>query len=285
MLYKKRTVGQSICAVCLRLLPKRTLTAWAGALLRSPISRMAIPGFAALYRISLDDCEEHWTTYPTLAAFFARRLTPGLRTLSTNDSSVISSPVDGVVSEMGFITEGQIITAKGYGYTVEALLANRSDAFTGGQFVTLYLSPRDYHRIHIPLSGTLDQAVHIPGTLFPVNRLGTQSIAGLYTRNERVVCTLSTAKMRQLVLALVGSFVVGSVRLAPQFKAMQPTNRGKGAQTALLAQPSTVSHGEELGWFEFGSTVVMLFASGQAELTIRPGDRLQALQPIGKWLA
>jgi len=186
---------------------------------------------------------------------------------------------------MGFITEGQIITAKGYGYTVEALLAKQSDAFTGGQFVTLYLSPRDYHRIHMPLSGTLDQAVHIPGTLFPVNRLGTQTIAGLYTRNERVVCTLSTAKLREIVLALVGSFVVGSVRLAPQFNARQPNNRGKGAQTALLAQPFPVSHGEELGWFEFGSTVVMLFASGQVELTIRPGDRLQALQPMGTWLA
>lgn len=275
-------VWQSLCRACLQALPKRALTTVAGHFLRSRQSRLLIRGFARAYGISLAECELSWRDYPSLAAFFARRLRTGLRMLEGDDAD-IACPVDGVISQIGTIEQGSALQVKGHPYAVSALLAQSAQIFEGGQYVTIYLSPSDYHRIHAPLRGVVQRAVHVPGTLFPVNRLGSQTIAGLFTKNERVVTWLA-AGTRVLALAAVGSFVVGSVRLCDALAPDERRQRHAGAAVDLMRKPVTVLRGEELGWFEFGSTVVLLFAPQQARLCIMPGQRVKALAKIGRWL-
>ncbi|MCY0877264.1 MAG: archaetidylserine decarboxylase [Firmicutes bacterium] len=270
-----------VCAACLQVLPKRLLTTLAGHVLRSRSSRILVRGFAAVYRISLTDCEQPWQSYRSLAEFFARRLRPGLRALD-GDDRVIASPVDGTVSELGRIERGTAIQAKGYAYAVSSLLADRAHAFEGGQYLTIYLSPSDYHRIHAPFSATVDKAIRIPGTLFPVNSLGSQSIQSLFTRNERVVAWLK-AEERDLAMAAIGSFVVGSVQLSLPTATVARARRNSGPPATLLMKPVPIDRGEEFGWFEFGSTVVLLFGPDQAQLTVQSGERVKALSGIGFW--
>ena len=231
----------------------------AGKVARNRFSRWLIPYYIRFYRIDTDEAEKPWREYRTLSEFFSRRLRQGART-ATAACGLVLSPVDGLVLEAGRLHAGCAVQAKGVTYSIAGLLREGAEEFADGDYITLYLSPSDYHRIHIPLASQLRRAFRVPGSFFPVNRRGVSAIPGLYSKNERVVALLQ-ATGGLYAMVSVGAAVVGGIQWRAQASYFQ---------------------GEEFGWFEFGSTVVLLFAPEMVELTVRKGDSVKALAPIGK---
>jgi phosphatidylserine decarboxylase len=239
--------------------------------------------FARRYRIDLGECPP-LETYPTFGKFFARPLLPGRRPIAPGDDVVVS-PVDAVVSETGVATAGRLIQAKGIDYGVGALLADEAlgRTFEGGAWATLYLSPQDYHRIHFPLGGRVTGWRYVPGRLWPVNAASVRHVPGLFTVNERLV-TLLDSPLGAVAVVSVGATVVGRVRAA--FDPAVPCTDQPGAsqvQAHAYATPLPVEKGAELGAFEMGSTVILLFAPGRVRLDARlvPGARVRVGEVIG----
>lgn len=206
--------------------------------------------------------------YPDFNSFFTRALKPGARPIAAGDEVV--SPVDGTISQAGIIQQGRIFQAKGHHYTLRQLLGNDEDAdlFSDGVFATIYLSPRDYHRIHMPLSGTLSSMSFIPGKLFSVNAATTRRIPALFARNERVISIFDTAAgpMAMVKVGALNVSRIDTVWAGPvQSASGRPERRIYGADEVQLGK------GEEMGRFNMGSTVILLFAKEQvhwhAELT------------------
>ncbi|QSO49515.1 archaetidylserine decarboxylase [Alicyclobacillus mengziensis] len=239
-----------------RMLPKRFLTAFVGWFARRRISRYFIPWFIKAYEIDVTEAELPLYEYKTWVEFFSRRLRVGVRTIS---ESGIISPVDGTASANGAILEGKLIQAKGQLYSVAALLGSdaNADSFLGGQYVTLYLSPHDYHRVHMPFAGEITGWTHIPGSLYPVNPAGVRSVAGLFTKNERLVLHIRT-QLGSFEMVLVGATIVGSIRtpFGPDYESpFRRSRRGIREGTVHVH----LKKGAEVGLFEFGSTVILLF--------------------------
>ena len=196
--------------------------------------------------------------YATFNEFFTRKLKPQLRPMS-KDKKAIICPVDGVVSQIGSIQDNTIIQAKKKSYTINELLAGNKYAktFNQGSFVTLYLSPKDYHRIHIPTKGRLIEMIYVPGRLFSVNPATTASIDGLYAKNERVICVFET-EFGMMVVILIGALLVGSIHTVWANKVLP--NKYKTIQSWQYKKKNIVlKRGDELGHFELGSTVIVLF--------------------------
>ncbi len=270
----------------LRLLPKNALSRLAGAVTRwrapAPLRLAAMRAFAARYRIDLSECPG-LDCYRTFGEFFARPLHPGLRPVAPGERVVIS-PVDGVVSETGAAAAGKLVQAKGLEYPVASLLGDAALArrLEGGSFLTIYLSPRDYHRIHFPLGGRVIGYRYIPGRLWPVNPASVRTVPGLFGVNERLVTVLETP-VGTCALVAVGATVVGRVRAAYD-PAVPLTNRpGARAQARDYQEPIPVSKGQELGAFEIGSTVILLFERGRVRLEARltAGARVRVGEQIG----
>ena len=273
------------------LLPKQALTAFAGLVARwrgGAMTTTIIRWFVGRYGVDLSEAEhsnpEH---YATFNAFFTRALAPGVRPLAV---AALVCPVDGAISQFGALTGERIFQAKGHDYSATALLggdAALAARFHGGQFATLYLSPRDYHRIHMPCAGRLLRMVHVPGALFSVNPVTARGVPGLFARNERVVCCFEDARTDH-ALVMVGALNVGSMdtvwhgEVAPRSQrvvtALQP--RGPGASLSL-------PRGAEMGRFNMGSTVVLLFPPGRIEWQpdFVAGRRVRMGEPIGRLLA
>jgi phosphatidylserine decarboxylase len=271
----------------LRLLPKNALSRLVGRLtdarLPGALLRPAMRAFARRYRIDLSECPP-LGTYPTFGQFFARPVLPGRRPVAPGEAVVVS-PVDAVVSETGLATAGRLIQAKGIDYRVGALLGDPglAGAFEGGAWATLYLSPQDYHRIHFPLGGRVTGWRYVPGELWPVNAASVRTVPGLFTVNERLVTLLDTPLGRVAVVA-VGATVVGRVRAA--YDPGVPTTDQPGAEGVRghdYAAPLPVEKGGELGAFEMGSTVILLFEPGRVRLEARlvPGARVRVGEAIG----
>ncbi len=264
----------------MRLLPKRLVSRLAGRFAKSSMSKVFIPWFAKHYTIDYTQAEFDLKQYPSLTEFFTRKLKPGLRPVAEGEK-VISSPVDGVVSQFGPIEQGRLIQAKGVNFTVLELLGQdkaKAELFTGGSFVTIYLSPKDYHRIHAPVHGTVTASTYVPGTLFPVNPFGVRSVKGLFARNERLVTYLNTF-LGTVALVKVGAIIVGSVKVnySPTV-----TNVPKGTLEMREYSPGfRVARGDELGRFEFGSTVILLFQPGCVKLEVEIGQKVLMGQQIG----
>lgn len=261
------------------LLPKRTLTTLAGVLanVKNPrIKNYLIQHFIHKYNINmLDASEEMAENYETFNHFFIRHLKPGCRPLEQAD---IVSPVDGFISEIGSITDGKLVQAKGRHYTVAELLGGEDKAalFSQGLFVTLYLSPRDYHRVHMPIQGLLQETLYVPGRLFSVQPLTARIIPRLFATNERLISFFDTA-VGPMAMVLVGATVVGAIGTVwqgdiPRSKQRQHTFFSQTKQGELLLQK-----GSEMGYFKLGSTVILLFANGN-QLTWEP--HLRASDPI-----
>jgi phosphatidylserine decarboxylase len=271
----------------LRLLPKNALSRLVGRLTDARLPggplRAAMRAFARRYRIDLDECPP-LDTYPTFGRFFARPLLPGRRPIAPGDEVVVS-PVDAVVSELGVATAGRLIQAKGIDYGVGALLGDAAlgQAFEGGAWATLYLSPQDYHRIHFPLGGRVTGWRYVPGQLWPVNAASVRTVPGLFTVNERLV-TLLDGPLGPLAVVSVGATVVGRVRAAFD-PAVPCTDQAgaRGVQAHDYAAPLPVEKGAELGAFEMGSTVILVFAPGRVRLDERlaPGVRVRVGEVIG----
>jgi phosphatidylserine decarboxylase len=275
----------------LRVLPKGALSRAVGAATRLPAPRPVrvamMRAFAARYGIDLSECEA-LETFRTFGEFFARPLARAdLRPIAPGDEVVVS-PVDGVVSEAGVAADGRLVQAKGVDYTLSALLADEALArrLTGGAWATLYLSPRDYHRIHFPLGGAVTGYRYVPGVLWPVNPAAVRGVPGLFTANERLVTVLETPVGAVAVVA-VGATIVGRVRAS--YDPTIPVTNLRGAHPAIRDYPAPmpVRKGQELGAFEMGSTVILAFEPGRVALDARvaAGARVRVGERIGGRLA
>jgi phosphatidylserine decarboxylase len=242
----------------------------------------AMRAFAARYRIDLSECAG-LAGFGTFGDFFSRPLLPGRRPIAPG-AEVLVSPVDGLVSQVGSATDGLLPQAKGIRYTVEALLgdAHAAARFRGGPFATLYLSPRDYHRIHFPLGGAVTGYRYVPGQLWPVNEASVESVPGLFTANERLVTFLDTPLGACAVVA-VGATIVGRIRAS--YDPAVPVSNLPRARTAAhrYPRPLPIEKGQELGAFEMGSTVVLLLEPGRAALRegLACGSRVRVGEAIG----
>ena len=201
------------------------------------------------------------TSYATFNDFFTRALKPGARPIA---AAPYVCPVDGAISQFGAIERDQIFQAKGHHYSTTALVggdAALAAQFQDGSFATLYLSPRDYHRIHMPCDGVLKRMIYVPGDLFSVNPTTARGVPGLFARNERVVCVFDSSH-GPWVMTLVGATIVGSMA-TPWHGVVNPPRTGSVREWRYDDQPIALKQGEEMGRFLLGSTVVMLFSKGQ----------------------
>ncbi|MET1116079.1 MAG: archaetidylserine decarboxylase [Comamonas sp.] len=266
------------------LLPKQALTTLMGRLASTragALTTWVIERFIAHYQVDMSEAENpDPASYDTFNAFFTRSLRPGARQVAP---ASLVSPVDGAVSQLGAIAGDQIFQAKGHHYSTQALVggdAALAAQFDNGHFATIYLSPRDYHRIHMPCDGRLREMVYVPGDLFSVNPVTARGVPGLFARNERVVCVFDTAN-GPFVLVLVGATIVGSMATVWHGQVNPPRSaeirRWQYGQDAPLLR-----QGEEMGRFLLGSTVVVLLPKGplmfnplwQAGSAVRLGETL-----------
>lgn len=270
----------------LKLVPKNALSRAVGAVLRAPLPRpvvrAAVRGFSRSYGVAVDEAEQPIETYRTFTDFFTRRLKPGLRPV-VEGVDVACSPVDGAVGEVGPIVDGTMVQAKGRTYTVREFLSDDEDAkdYEGGTFATLYLAPYDYHRIHSPFEGKVTGYTHVPGHLWPVNQKGVQEIDRLFAVNERLITHLETPAGK-VAVAKVGATCVGRIRVAYDDVV---TNTGRSSlRRVRYDEPFSVEKAGELGVFEMGSTVILLFQAGRAELdpSIRPGEVVRMGQGLAR---
>lgn len=214
--------------------------------------------FVGKYRVNMSEAAEpDITRYTSFNEFFTRPLKAGVRPLA---NAKYVCPVDGAISQCGPLQGDQVVQAKGHTYSTMALVggdASLAAQFTGGEFATIYLSPRDYHRIHMPCDGQLKRMIYVPGALFSVNPLTAQHVPGLFAINERVVCVFDSAD-GPWVMVLVGATIVGSMATVWHGVVNPPRT---GELRTWNYEPGTVSlaKGDEMGRFLLGSTVVMLF--------------------------
>jgi phosphatidylserine decarboxylase len=246
------------------LLPKLALTVIAGRGARMRGGRATawvIGWFVRRYGVNMDEAANpDITHYATFNDFFTRPLREGARPLA---AAALTCPVDGAISQFGQIEQDQIFQAKGHHYSTTALVGGDRELaahFRDGQFATLYLSPRDYHRIHMPCDGRLTQMIYIPGDLFSVNPVTARGVPGLFARNERVVCVFDT-EYGPVIMTLVGATIVGSMATV-WHGTVNPTRTGEICKWRYRDEVISLKQGDELGRFKLGSTVVMLLPAG-----------------------
>ncbi|ACB36502.1 phosphatidylserine decarboxylase [Leptothrix cholodnii SP-6] len=252
------------------LLPKQALTALAGRVASAQAGAVTtgiIRRFVRRYGVDMSEAAEpDIARYTSFNAFFTRALRPGVRPLANAD---LICPVDGAISQLGAIEGDQIFQAKGHRYSSTALLggdAVLAAQYTNGHFATIYLSPRDYHRIHMPCDGRLLRMIHVPGALFSVNPTTARGVPGLFARNERVVCIFD-GPTGPFALVLVGATIVGSMATA-WHGVVNPPRPGQLREWNYEREDIRLAQGDEMGRFLLGSTVVMLFPAGP--LTFNP---------------
>jgi len=246
------------------LFPKQALTAFAGWVAgheRGWVTTEIIRRFVRKYSVNMDEAlDSNIASYASFNDFFTRALKPGARPLAVAD---LICPVDGAISQFGSISGDQIFQAKGHRYSTTALVggdAALAAQFENGSFATLYLSPKDYHRVHMPCDGRLTQMVYVPGDLFSVNPTTARGVPGLFARNERVVCVFESARgpvRQKFVLILVGATIVGS--MATVWHGVVNPPRLPAVKTWHYDQQVELKQGDEMGRFLLGSTVIMLF--------------------------
>ena len=246
--------------------PKQALTAFAGWVAgreRGWVTTEIIRRFVAKYQVNMDEAlDSSIASYPTFNAFFTRALKPGARPLA---AAPLICPVDGAISQFGRIDRDQIFQAKGHHYSTTAVLGGNAALaaqFEGGHFATIYLSPKDYHRIHMPCDGVLTRMIYVPGELFSVNPTTARGVPGLFARNERVVC-LFDAPQGAFALILVGATIVGSMATV-WHGVINPPRLADVREWAYPAGQVSLKKGDEMGRFLLGSTVVMLFPKSSA---------------------
>lgn len=260
------------------IVPQHLLSRSVGYLAASEntfVKNTFIKNFAAKYQVNMAEAlEENPLAYKSFNDFFTRALKPNARPIAS-DSKAIISPADGAISQIGAITADKIFQAKGHDYSVTTLLGGneqRAAAFVGGQFATVYLSPKDYHRVHMPFMGKLTQMIYVPGDLFSVNTTTAENVPNLFARNERVVCLFDT-EVGQMAVVLVGAMIVAGIatawagNLAPQ---------GKNVITTNYDGSITLKKGDELGRFYLGSTAIVLFGANVMQWR----DGLSATNPV-----
>jgi phosphatidylserine decarboxylase len=267
------------------LIPKQALTALAGRIARARggmLTTRLIAWFVQRYRVNmLEAANPDIAGYASFNDFFTRELKPGARPLAHSE---LICPVDGAISQFGRIDGQQIFQAKGHHYSSTALVGGDdtlSAQFENGHFATLYLSPRDYHRIHMPCAGRLRRMIYVPGELFSVNPTTARGVPGLFARNERVVCVFE-GERGPFVLVLVGATIVGSMATT-WHGAVNAPRPGRLSEWRYDNEVITLRQGEEMGRFLLGSTVVMLFPQGP--LQFNPSWQSGAAIQLGEAMA
>lgn len=244
-----------------------------------------ITWFVQHYQVNMSEAQvEEPTAYEHFNAFFTRALKDGARPLDDTPGAILC-PADGAVSQLGSIEHGRLFQAKGHGFSALELLggdAERAAPFMGGEFATIYLSPKDYHRVHMPLAGTLKEMVYVPGRLFSVNQTTAENVPELFARNERLVCLFDTER-GPMAVVLVGAMIVAAIEtvwtglITPPKRELKTTRYDAAARA-----PVELAKGAELGRFKLGSTAIVLFGPNQVKWTeelaagsaVRMGQRL-----------
>lgn len=284
------SVGARLFVALQYALPQHTLSQLVHRLARSRVRALKnalIDNFVVRYRPDMSDAEQpEPRAYDSFNAFFTRALRPGARPADA-DPATLASPVDGAVSQIGRLDGSWLVQAKDHAYTLESLLAGEESwaaLFRGGAFATLYLAPYNYHRVHMPLTGTLRAAWYVPGQLFSVNAVTAASVPGLFARNERIVCVFEDGAL-SFALVLVGALFVGSMSTVwhGEVTPRSPRQRSElpldGGQAPLL-----LSKGEEMGRFNMGSTVILLLPPGRSEWAagLAPGSVVRVGQSLAR---
>ncbi|MFT5483438.1 MAG: phosphatidylserine decarboxylase [Halieaceae bacterium] len=263
------------------VLPQHELSRWVGWLAETRITWLKdwlIAAFIKQYRVEMSEAANpNPRAYENFNSFFTRALAEGQRPLAGNDASLIS-PADGAISQIGNISQGRIFQAKGQYFSAAELLGGPPEqvsAYNNGRFATIYLSPRDYHRVHMPLAGTLTSMTYIPGQLFSVNTTTAEQVPRLFARNERLVCHFDTAA-GPMALVMVGAMIVAAIetvwagQVAPPPRTIVTTNYDPKNMAIEL------NRGDEMGRFKLGSTVILLFP----EDSIQWSEDLVAGSPV-----
>ena len=270
------------------ILPHHTLSRLIGRLAECEapwFKNRLIAWFIKRYQVDMSEALlEDPSAYRHFNDFFTRELKDGIRPIDDSEKAVVS-PADGAISQLGSIEHGRIFQAKGHSFSLQELLGGdneRAAPFMGGSFSTVYLSPKDYHRVHMPLTGILREMVYIPGRLFSVNQTTAENVPELFARNERVACIFDT-EQGPMAVVLVGAMVVASIEtvwaglITPPLRALRSYDYSQAAR-----QPITLEKGAELGRFKLGSTAIVLFGPYhvtwstelQADSAVKVGQRL-----------
>lgn len=224
--------------------------------------------FAKQYQVNMSEAQiEDLTAFAHFNDFFTRALKDGARPLDPTPGAVLC-PADGAVSQLGKIEHGRIFQAKSHSFSLVELLggdSERAAPFMGGEFATIYLSPKDYHRVHMPLAGTLKEMVYVPGRLFSVNQTTAENVPELFARNERVVCLFDTER-GPMAVVLVGAMIVASIETVWAGLVTPPKRTLKSVRYDEAARaPVVLEKGAELGRFKLGSTAIVLFGAEQVQ--------------------
>ena len=246
-----------------RVVPQHQLSRVVGKLAASEppiIKNTVISAFKAQYGIDMSIAEQqNALKFKSFNEFFTRSLKEGVREIDADATSIVS-PADGAISQLGKIEEGEIFQAKGQSFSTANLIADPllAEPFKNGQFATVYLSPKDYHRVHMPFAGTLTETLYVPGELFSVNQTTAENIPGLFARNERMVCLFDT-ELGRMAVVLVGAMIVAGIETVATGK-VKPSGRLEVNQHNLFLEK-----GAELGRFYLGSTAVVLFEENKMQ--------------------
>lgn len=272
------------------LAPQHALSRMAGSLAGSRVAWLKdilIRRFIRAYNVDMDQAERPASDYTCFNDFFTRALKPGARPLADSETHILC-PADGTISQLGRIEGGRILQAKGQSYTAAELLGGDAELaarFGGGHFITIYLSPSDYHRVHMPVAGTLSETSYIPGDLFSVNTATAAAVPRLFARNERLACLFDTPS------GMVASVMVGAIIVASIETVWSGLVAAHGKQVIRTAYPQETAPqldaGAEMGRFLLGSTVILLFEPGKIDWTadLRAGDIVRMGQVLGRKIA
>ena len=252
------------------LLPQHFFSRINGWLAESRISwlkNLLIGQFAKHFQVDMSEAAEpELTAYDNFNAFFTRALIADARPIDATPQSIVC-PADGAVSQLGSIENGRIFQAKGQTFSTAELLGGddpRAEQFSDGEFATIYLSPRDYHRVHMPCAGTLTAQTYVPGDLFSVNQVTAENVPRLFARNERLVCYFDT-EHGPMAMILVGALVVAGIETIWSGQVAPPTREPKTVDFQKAPTGVSLERGEEMGRFKLGSTVILLFPKNSLE--------------------
>lgn len=253
---------------------------------RTPwLKNLLIRRFIDAYDVDMSEAARSIEQFASFNDFFTRELKQGARPLAEGSTQILS-PADGAVSQIGRIEQGRIFQAKGRHFTAAQLLGGDEQLarkFDGGNFATIYLSPRDYHRVHMPAAGTLDHATYVPGELFSVNQVTAENVDGLFARNERLACVFEGPD-GTFASVMVGAMIVAGIETV--WSGLIETHNPELVRADYAPGQHSFSAGDEMGRFILGSTVVLLFEPGKVEWSagLKAGDSVRMGQAIGRRL-
>ncbi len=279
---------KSLLLFLFKIIPKSFLSRIFGYIARLPLPRLTmdviIKHYCGFYKVNQNEIDYPESGFRTFDQFFTRKLKPGVHKIDPNLNSIVS-PVDAKISEFGKINNGTLIQAKGIYYKIKELIpSGMSDEFIGGSFITLYLSPADYHRIHSPVSGKITGYYTIPGKLFTVQDFMVKGLNGLFAKNERVLTYIKN-KNRALAVCKIGAMNVGRISLSYTDIETNRWFRHKNEFFYPIKNRPAVRKGQEIGIFHLGSTIILLFQKDTMQfVNIKKGRRIRVGQKIAYFL-